>query len=112
MSNELSATTRVSELPSYITEEIYDESYRVFDEVLEMHEAIADESHLFELAIWLTNKLSRKQAEKEEQERGELPRDYSHLYGFKVDSICHPAADERVIHNNMKMFLNALHGKI
>ncbi|MDR1365807.1 MAG: hypothetical protein LBJ03_01805 [Holosporales bacterium] len=79
MSNKL-----LAELPSYITKEFYDQFYRVFDEVLETHDAIADESHFYELAIWLIDKLSREQAEKGAEEGGELSRDYLYLYGGKV----------------------------
>ncbi|MDR1365760.1 MAG: hypothetical protein LBJ03_01560 [Holosporales bacterium] len=105
MSNELPA-----ELPSYITKEDYDQRYQIFDEVLETHEAIADESHFYDLAIWLINKKYREQAEKAAEEGGELSRDYAHLYGYKV-GVCYPAADEKAVWDNMEFFLNALPGK-
>ncbi|MDR1475013.1 MAG: hypothetical protein LBI30_00615 [Holosporales bacterium] len=105
MSNELSAEMDLS-----IPRELYDQFYRIFDEVLETHDAIADESHFCELAVWLANKLSRERAEKAAEEGSEFLQDYSHLYGFKV-GVCYPVADEKAVRNNIERFLQTMSGK-
>jgi hypothetical protein len=99
-----------AEMDLPIPRELSDQSYRIFDEVLEIYDAIADRHHFCELAVWLTNKLSREREEKAEEERGELPRDYSHLYGGKV-GVCYPTVDEKAVWDNMEMLLDALPGK-
>jgi hypothetical protein len=72
----------------------------IFDEVIEKYPAIADDKHFCELAVRLADKLAEKREQEAADKRQDLPRDYSHLYGFKV-GVAYSTVDENTVYKDI-----------